>query len=92
MDQARVFYEQAIALDPQFALAHSLLCRLPFWPDHRGHDAQCTRQRRLARALAQRALDSTFAPGSARCPAGVSPATYDYDWNEAARRFTLAIG
>jgi adenylate cyclase len=31
MEQARPFYEQAIALDPQFALAHAPLCRLSDW-------------------------------------------------------------
>ncbi len=90
MDQARVFYEQAIALDPQFALAHSLYADYLFGRTTVGmtsmHEAAP-----VARALAQRALELDPSLPEAHASLGLLAATYDYDWKEAARRFTLAM-
>jgi TolB-like protein/Tfp pilus assembly protein PilF len=89
MNQAKVFYEQAVALDPQYALAHSLyanyLC---------GRAAVGLSPLRevapASRALAQRALELDPSLADAHDPLGVLAAAHDYDWTEAARQFLLA--
>ena len=89
MDQAKVFYEQAIALDPQFALAQALYADYLFGRTTVG----MTPMREAApvsRALAQRALELDPSLPEAHNVLGVLAATYDYDWEEAGRRFTLA--
>ncbi|MEJ0006004.1 MAG: hypothetical protein WDM77_06345 [Steroidobacteraceae bacterium] len=56
MEQAKLFYEQAIALDPQFALAHALYSDYLFGRTTIG----LSPMREVApamRALAQRALE-----------------------------------
>jgi tetratricopeptide (TPR) repeat protein len=89
MAQAKVFYEQAIALDPQFALAQAfyadlftLRANLGMTPAHETMPA--------ARALAQRALELDPSLPEAHAILCAVAAAYDYDWKEAARRFTLA--
>jgi TolB-like protein/Tfp pilus assembly protein PilF len=89
MARANEFYEQAIALDPQFALAHALYADYMFGravfgmtPAHKAAPA--------ARALAQRALELDPSLHEAHAVLCTVAAAYDYDWKEAARRFTLA--
>jgi eukaryotic-like serine/threonine-protein kinase len=89
MAQAKVFYEQAIALDPQFALAQSAYAdylggraSIGMTPAHEAMPA--------ARAAAQRALELDPSLHDAHAIMCVVAAAYDYDWKEAARRFTLA--
>jgi len=90
IEQARHFYQQAIALDPQFALAHVLYADYLF-----GRAAVSLSPLRevapVIRTLAQRALalDASFA--DAHAPLCILAATHDYDWNEAARQFALAM-
>ena len=89
MDQARLFYEQAIALDPQFALAHAL------YADYLIGRATISLSplREVApviRSLAQRALELDASLADAHAPLCVLAAVHDYDWNEAARQFALA--
>ena len=89
MEQAKVFYEQAIALDPQFALAHAAYADYLFGRATVGmtpaHEAMPS-----ARATAQRALELDPSLPEAHAVLGVLAAAYDYDWKEAERRFTLA--
>jgi TolB-like protein/Tfp pilus assembly protein PilF/predicted Ser/Thr protein kinase len=89
MAQAREFYEQAIALDPQYALAHAVYAEYTFGravfgmtPAHETMPA--------ARALAQRALELDSSLPDAHAILCAVATEHDYDWKEAARRFTLA--
>ena len=82
--------EEAIALDPEFAFAHSAL------GDHflgmfvaqamPAHDAAP-----LARRHALRALEINPSLSEAHGILGCVAALYDYDWAEADRRFRLAF-
>jgi TolB-like protein len=89
IDQAKFFYEQAIALDPQFALAHVLYADFLF-----GRAAiSLSPLREVApfiRQLAKRALELDASMAGAHGPLCILAATHDYDWNEAARQFALA--
>jgi TolB-like protein/Tfp pilus assembly protein PilF len=89
MDQARVYHEQAIALDPQFALAHAeyadyLMARAYFELSHQDEMAPVTR------AVAQKALDLDPSLTDAHGPLCSVAASYDRDWSEANRQFLLA--
>jgi serine/threonine-protein kinase len=88
MDRAKEFYEQAIALDPEFALAHVgyadyLLLAGSAWGSRR--------QLTPAREEAQKALDLDPALPEANALMGVIAGNCDYDWKEAERRFRLAL-
>jgi TolB-like protein/tetratricopeptide (TPR) repeat protein len=89
MEQAKQFYEQAIALDPRFALAHAfyadlftLRASIGITPAHEAMPA--------ARAVAQRALELDPSLPEAHAILCAFAVAYDYDWKEAAHRFTLA--
>ena len=88
MEQAKQFYEQAIALDSQFAMAHALYADYLF-----GRAAVGMTPMReaapVARSLAQRALELDPSLPEAHGTLCIFAATHDYDWNEAARRFAL---
>jgi serine/threonine protein kinase/Tfp pilus assembly protein PilF len=89
MAQAKEFYEQAIALEPQYALAHTL------YADYLFHQAVFGRTPAhaimpAARAVAQRALELDSSLPDAHAIMCAVATEYDYDWKEAARRFTLA--
>ena len=90
MEQASIFYEQAIALDPQFAEAHALYADYLFGRTTIGISALrdvAPRIRTLARAALE--LDPTLVEAHA-APLYVA-ATCDYDWAEAKRRFLLIM-
>jgi TolB-like protein len=89
MDQAKVFYERLIALDPQFALAHSLYAEYLFGRTTVGMTPM-REAAPLARAMAQRALQLDASLPEAHNVLGLLASTYDYDWKEAARQFALA--
>jgi eukaryotic-like serine/threonine-protein kinase len=88
--RSREYYEQAIALDPKFALAHSmfgfLFAQLANYGVLPANDAMP-----LVRAEAQRALDIDPSLPDAHAMLGLVAALYDYDWTEAERRFRLAM-
>ena len=89
MEQAKLFYEQAIALDPQFALAHALYSDYLFGRTTIG----LSPMREVApavRALAQRALELDPSLADAHGPLCLLASSFDYDWNEAGRQFALA--
>ncbi len=87
---SREYLEQAIALDPHFALPYvgladhhlalSLTCQKP------AHDAMPR-----SRELAQRALDLDPELSDAQAMLGMVAGEYDLDWQEAGRRFQLAM-
>jgi tetratricopeptide (TPR) repeat protein len=88
MSQAKVFYEQAITLDPQFALAHAQYADYLFGRTTTGMSSM----REVAgeiRGLAQRAEELDPSLADAHEPLGLLAVTYDYDWDEAERRFAL---
>jgi tetratricopeptide (TPR) repeat protein len=89
MARADEFYEQAIALDPQYALAHAFYADYLFGRAVLG----MTPMREVApavRAEAQKALELDPSLPEAYAVLCTFAAAYDYDWKEAARRFTLA--
>jgi serine/threonine-protein kinase len=83
------YYEQAIALDPNFALAHGELgltfVSIAINGTEPAHDVMP-----LLRAAAQRALEIDPDLPEAHAGLGTVAAIYDYDWKEADRRFRLA--
>jgi serine/threonine-protein kinase len=90
LTRAQDCYEQAIALDPEFALAHSSLGWSWFMLAYLGlRTAHETVP--LVRAAAQRALDLDPSIPEAHAVLGAVAASYDYDWTEAGRRFRLAM-
>ena len=89
MDQAKPFYEQAIALDPQFALAHALYADYLIGRATIGMSPL----REVApgiRSLAQRALELDASLADAHAPLCMLAAVHDYDWKEAKHQFALA--
>jgi TolB-like protein/tRNA A-37 threonylcarbamoyl transferase component Bud32 len=88
--RSQEWFEQAIALDPNFALAHSMfgfhfsqLANYGFLP---AHTAMPLVRREAGKALA---IDPSLPDGQAML--GLVAALYDYDWQEAAQRFELAM-
>ncbi len=83
-------YEQAMALDPQFALAHTefgfYLVSAAIGGQLPAHHAMP-----LVRTEAQKALDIDPSLPEAQAMLGVVAALYDYDWKAADRRFRLAM-
>jgi serine/threonine-protein kinase len=89
--RSREWYERAIALDPGFALAHSM---------YAFHFAQLANYgllpaqeaMPLVRDEARKALKIDPALPEGHAMLGLVAALYDYDWPEAARRFERAMG
>jgi TolB-like protein len=90
LPRSRDFYEQAIALDAGFALAHSglamALVSLVLPGITAAHSAMP-----LARSAAKTTLDLDPTSQEAHAVLGMVAALYDYDYNEAERRFRLAM-
>jgi TolB-like protein/Tfp pilus assembly protein PilF len=90
LDQARRLLEQAIALDPEFALAHAALADvyivLPLWSDL---PPDQTYPRAKAAALTALKLDSTLAAPFAAL--GDINAMYEWDWAAADRNFRRSL-
>ena len=86
----RKYLEEAIALDPKFALAHNaigghffVLACGTLLPAHEAMPA--------ARRAAQAALDIDASLPEAQATLGLIAGVYDYDWMEADRCFRLAM-
>lgn len=90
MAQAKHFYEQAVALDPQYALAHALCADYLFGRTTVGMSPM-REVAEASRALAQRALELDPSLPEAHGMLCLLAAVYDYNWKEAARRFTLTM-
>ena len=90
MAKARTCFEQAIALDPDYALPLAEfggfffnLANFGMMPAHEAMP--------LARAFAQRALTIDPSLPDAHTVLGMVAGEYEYDWNEAHRQFQLAM-
>jgi serine/threonine-protein kinase len=88
--RSRECLEQALALDPEFALPyvgladyHFALATVGGSPSHEAMPR--------ARALAQRALELDPELPEAHAMLGIVAGHYEYDWREAERRFRLAV-
>ena len=73
MEQAKEFYEQAIALDPQYALAQALYADYLGGRATMGHDARARGHAGCPRHGATGVGTGPFAPGGARYPVSLSP-------------------
>jgi TolB-like protein/Tfp pilus assembly protein PilF len=90
LPRVKEFFEQAIALDPKFALAHceygsyfggmALVGALP-----------ANQALPMMRSLAQKALDLDPSLAEGQAMLGYVAAFLEYDWKEAERRFGLAL-
>jgi TolB-like protein/Tfp pilus assembly protein PilF len=89
MGRTRECLEQAIVLDPGYALAHSELgvyfCTLATYSMLPAHEAMP-----LARAAVEKALSIDPTLPDALATLGTIAALYDYDWKEAERLFKSA--
>jgi serine/threonine-protein kinase len=90
MKRASESFEQAIALDPGFALPHAELggyfvdlATFGLLPAHESMPR--------ARASAQRALECDPSLPEAQTVLGIVAGAYDHDWKDAERRFQLAL-
>jgi serine/threonine-protein kinase len=90
LERSKEFFERAIALDPEYALAHAALASY-YW----GLAFNGLRPSRevmgVARAEALKALELDPDLPEALSALGVGAAAYDYDWKESERWFSLAM-
>jgi serine/threonine-protein kinase len=84
-------FEQAIALDPKFALAH---CEYGFyfWNLALTGAMPANQAFALMRAQARKALDLDPSLSEAQAMLGVVAAFLEYDWEEMQRRFRFVLG
>jgi serine/threonine-protein kinase len=90
LERSKEYFESAIALDPEYALAHAALASY-FWslafnglrPSHEVMGS--------AREEALKALDLDPSLPEALAALGVGAAAYDYDWKESERWFKRAM-
>ncbi|PYS52653.1 MAG: hypothetical protein DMG13_15485 [Acidobacteria bacterium] len=89
MSRSRDCFEEAILLDPEFALAHGAFgnhfAELAIYGLLPAHEAMPR-----TRIEARRALDIDPSLAEAHAMLGLVAALYDYDWTAAERRFQLA--
>ncbi|MBZ5575762.1 MAG: protein kinase [Acidobacteriia bacterium] len=88
--RSRMHYEEAIALDPEFALAHAEL-GIQFLTQAIPSIAPAREVMPLARAAALRALELDPSLPEAHALLGAVAGLFEYDWKEAERRFLLAL-
>jgi eukaryotic-like serine/threonine-protein kinase len=88
--RSRECLEQALALDPEFALPYVGLADYQFALATVGRLPSAEAMPR-ARELASRALEVDPDLPEAHAMLGLVSAQYDYDWPEAERRFHLAV-
>ena len=90
LSRSQGWFEQAIALDPNFPLAHSMFAfhysQLANYALLPAHTAMPLVRREAGKALE---IDPTLPEGHAML--GMVAALYDYDWLEAERRFAAAM-
>jgi eukaryotic-like serine/threonine-protein kinase len=90
MELARECYEQAIALDPKFALAYAELAGLFNQAVLMGMRSPQENVPRM-REYASKALELDPSLPDAHTHLGMAAAIFDLDWKEAERRFAMAL-
>ena len=88
--RSKEYLEQAIALDPEFALAHCGYADHLLWLASMGYLPAHEAMPRI-REEARKALEIDQSLPEAHAMLGNVAALYDYDWKEAERRFHLAL-
>jgi serine/threonine-protein kinase len=90
MARAKEFYEQAIALDPNFALAH--VGQGDFFLGLTDVGQMSAKEGiPLFREQARMALDIDPSLAEAHAMLGIAAGVYDFDWKESERRFQRAM-
>jgi tetratricopeptide (TPR) repeat protein len=89
--RSKEYYEQAIALDPKFALAHIGLADYYLLLTAGAGVLPAHEAMPLVRAGAQKALALDPLLPDAHAMLGVVAGVYDYNWKEAERLFRLAM-
>jgi eukaryotic-like serine/threonine-protein kinase len=89
MEQAQGFYEEAVALDPQYALAPAG-CADYFYGRAAMNMTPAHQAMPVVRAMAQKALELDPSLPEAHASLGMVASLYDYNWKEAERRLALA--
>lgn len=87
--QGREFYQEAIALDPQFALPYAALAEYYHIAGSGPMDAEEAIV--LGREAARKALELDPSLPEAHAWLGIFAVVRDFDWKEAERRFRLAL-
>jgi serine/threonine protein kinase/Tfp pilus assembly protein PilF len=90
LERSKEFFESAIALDPDYALAHAALASY-FWSLAINGLRPAREVMGAARAEALKALDLDPSLPDALAALGVGAAAYYYDWKESERWFKLAM-
>jgi len=90
LERSKEYFETAISLDPDYALAHAALAGY-FWSLAANGLRPAHEVMEFARAETQKALDLDPALPEAQASLGVGVASYEYDWKEARRWFDLAM-
>jgi serine/threonine protein kinase/tetratricopeptide (TPR) repeat protein len=90
LERGRLYYEQALQLDPGFALAHSGYAHHFLQQSSTGNQPAREAMPQM-REQAQAALELDPSLAEAHGLLGIVAAIYDYDWQEAERRFRLAL-
>lgn len=90
MERSKEYFEAAIALDPDYALAHAALAGY-YWSLAFNGLKPASEVMSFARAEAQKALELDPALPEAQASLGVGLATYEYDWKKSEQFFKLAM-
>ncbi|HWZ30507.1 MAG TPA: protein kinase [Bryobacteraceae bacterium] len=90
LKRSKEFFDTAIALDPEYALAHAALASY-FWSLAFNGLEPARDVMGFARAEALTALDLDPSLPEALAALGVGTAAYDYDWKESERWFKRAM-
>ncbi len=91
LERSKEYFESAIALDPEYALAHAALASY-FWSLAFNGLRPAREVMQPARVEALKALELDPSLPEALAALGVGTAAYDYDWKESERWFKLAMG
>jgi serine/threonine-protein kinase len=89
--RSKQYLEQAIALDPEFALAHCGYADYFLWLAAAPGLVPAHEAMPRVREEARRALEFDPSLPEAHAMLGIVAGVYDYDWKEAERRFRLAL-
>jgi TolB-like protein/Tfp pilus assembly protein PilF len=90
LERSKEYFERAISLDPEYALAHAALSAY-YWVLAFNGLRPAREVMEMARVPALRALELDPSLPEAQAALGVAAASYSYEWSEAERWFRLAM-